>query len=51
MKRSNKFTELAFLAGLWNLLAILDTLENYTVAEIKRMAAFILPSFESPESG
>jgi hypothetical protein len=51
MKRNKKFTEPALLAGLWNLLAILDTLENYTVAEIKRMAAFILPSFESPESG
>jgi hypothetical protein len=51
IKRGKKFTEPALLAGLWNLLAILDTLERYTAAQIKRMAAFILPTFESPDSG
>lgn len=51
IKRDKKFTEPALLAGMWNLLAMMDTLERYTVAQIKRMAAFILPSFESPESG
>jgi hypothetical protein len=51
IKRGKKFTESALLAGMWNLLAILDTLEGYSAAQIKRMAAFILPTFESPESG
>jgi len=51
IKRDKKFTEPALLAGLWNLLALLDTLERYSIAQIKRMAAFILPTFESPESG
>lgn len=51
IKRDKKFTEPALLAGLWTLLAILDTLERYSAAQIKRMAAFILPTFESPESG
>jgi hypothetical protein len=51
IKRGKKFTEPALLAGLWSLLAILDTLEHYTTAQIKRMAAFVLPEFESPESG
>jgi hypothetical protein len=51
IKPDKKFTEPALLAGLWNLLAILDTLERYSAAQIKRMAAFILPTFESPESG
>jgi hypothetical protein len=51
IKRGKKFTEPALLAGLWNLMAILDTLERQTVAQIKRMAAFILPTFELPDSG
>jgi len=51
VKKDKKFTEPALLAGLWNLLAILDTLERYSIAQIRQMAAFILPTFESPESG
>ena len=51
IKRDKQFTEPALLAGLWNLLAMLDTLERYTVAQIKRMAASILPTFGSADSG
>lgn len=51
IKRDKKFTEPALLAGLWNFLAMLDTLERYTVAQLKRMATFIVPTFESPGSG
>ena len=51
IKRDKKFTEPALLAGLWTLLAMLDTLEHYTVAQIKQMAASILPTFKSVSSG
>jgi hypothetical protein len=44
MKRQKPFTEPALLAGMWVLLAMLDALERYSVAELKQMAAFILPS-------
>jgi hypothetical protein len=51
IKRDKEFTEPALLAGLWNFLALLETLERYSVAQLKRMAAFILPTFASPGSG
>lgn len=51
MQRDKPFTEPAMLAGMWVLLAMLDTLSRYTVAEIKRQAALILPSFERRDSG
>lgn len=50
MKRGKAFTEPALLAGLWVMLAMLDTLERYTVDEIKQMAHFILPSLRGYDS-
>ncbi|MBI3950925.1 MAG: hypothetical protein HY314_10785 [Acidobacteria bacterium] len=44
MKRGKPFTEPALLAGMWVLLAMLNALDRYSVAQIRQMAAFILPS-------
>jgi len=38
MKRGVEFTEPALLAGMWVLLAMLDTLEEYTPAQLRRQA-------------
>ena len=43
MKRGVEFTEPALLAGMWVLLAMLDTLEEYTPAELRRLAEEFLP--------
>lgn len=43
MKRGVAFTEPALLAGMWVLLAMLDTLEDYTPAQLRRLAAQFLP--------
>lgn len=43
MKRGVDFTEPALLAGIWVLLAILDTLEDYTPAQLRRLMAQFLP--------
>jgi len=43
MKRGVEFTEPALLAGMWVLLAMLDTLEEYTPAQLRRLAAQFLP--------
>ena len=43
MKRGVDFTEPALLAGMWVLLAMLDTLEEYTPAQLRRLAAQFLP--------
>jgi hypothetical protein len=51
MKRNKPFTEPALLAGMWVLLAMLDTLEHYSIEEIKQMAGFILPSLNRHDSG
>jgi len=50
MKRNKPFTEPALLAGMWVLLAMLDTMECYTVDEIRQVAAFILPSLKQCNS-
>ena len=50
MKRGVAFTEPALLAGMWVLLALLDTLEDYTPAQLRRLAAQFLP-LPPPESG
>jgi len=50
MKRGQPFTEPALLAGMWVLLAMLDALERYSVAQLRQMAAFILPLPVSPDS-
>lgn len=43
MKRGVDFTEPALLAGMWVLLAMLDTMENYTYEELRQLAAQFLP--------
>ena len=43
MKRGVEFTEPALLAGMWVLLAMLDTLEDYTYEELRQLAAQFLP--------
>ena len=43
MKRGVDFTEPALLAGMWVLLAMLDTLEDYTPAQLRQLAAQFLP--------
>ena len=42
MKRTQPFTAPALLAGFWVLLAFLDILESYTVAELHRLAELTL---------
>jgi hypothetical protein len=44
MKHKCPFTMPALLAGLWVLLAMLDTLDHYTVAELRRAAALCFPA-------
>ena len=51
MKRGVAFTEPALLAGMWVLLAMLDTLEEYTPAQLRRLAAQFLPLPPPRESG
>jgi hypothetical protein len=46
MKRTRPFTEPALLAGLWILLAMLDTLEHYTIAELRQAAALCFPALK-----
>lgn len=43
MKRGVEFTAPALLAGMWVLLALLDTLEHYTPEELHQLAAQFLP--------
>jgi len=44
MKHKCLFTMPALLAGLWVLLAMLDALDHYTVADLRRAAALCLPA-------
>lgn len=44
MKHKCLFTVPALLAGLWVLLAMLDALDHYTVADLRRAAALCLPA-------
>jgi hypothetical protein len=44
MKHKCAFTMPALLAGLWVLLAMLDALDHYTVAELRRAAALCFPA-------
>lgn len=50
MQRGVEFTEPALLAGMWVLLAMLDTLEDYTPAQLRQLAAQFLP-LPAAESG
>jgi hypothetical protein len=43
MKHKCPFTMPALLAGLWVLLAMLDALDHYTVADLRRAAALCFP--------
>jgi len=42
MKRGVAWTASALLAGMWNLLAIIDALEHYPLAELEQMARLLL---------
>jgi len=44
MKHKCPFTTPALLAGLWVLLAMLDVLDHYTVADLRRAAALCFPT-------
>ena len=44
MKHKCPFTVPALLAGLWVLLAMLDALDHYSVADLRRAAALCLPA-------
>jgi hypothetical protein len=46
MKRKRPFTEPALLAGLWVLLAILDVLDSYTIADLRRTAVICFPALK-----
>jgi hypothetical protein len=46
MKRKRPFTEPALLAGLWVLLAMLDVLDHYTIADLRRAAAVCFPALK-----
>lgn len=43
MKRGVEFTQPALLAGMWVLLAMLETLEEYSHEELRQLAAQFLP--------
>ena len=44
MKHKCKYTVPALLAGLWVLLAMLDALDHYSIADLRRAAALCLPA-------
>jgi hypothetical protein len=46
MKRKRPFTEPALLAGLWVLLAMLDVLDHYTIADLRRAASICFPALK-----
>lgn len=45
MKRTQPYTMPALLAGLWILLAMLETLEHYSVTDLKKIATAALPQY------
>ena len=51
MKRQRPYTEPALLAGLWVLLSMLEVLDAYPVADLKRLATIALPVWEKPAYG
>ncbi len=46
MKRTRPFTEPALLAGLWVLLAMLDVLDHYTIADLRHAASVCFPALK-----
>ena len=51
MKRHQPYTAPALLAGLWVLLAMVSVLDDYSVADLRRVAAHALPVWQSPTEG
>lgn len=49
MKRGQPYTAPALLAGLWVLLALVVVLDDYSVADLRRVAAHALPVWQSPQ--
>jgi hypothetical protein len=45
MAHGKRFTEPALLAGLWTLLAMLHTLENYNLDQLREIANIVLPNY------
>jgi hypothetical protein len=50
MKWGVPFTEPALLAGLWVLLALLEVAQRYDLAELQRLARFVLAGSKSPDT-
>lgn len=48
MKRGVAFTMPALLAGLWNMLAMLEVLEHHSLSELRELAAIIRPAPQPP---
>jgi hypothetical protein len=48
MKRGVAFTMPALLAGLWNLLAMLEVLEHHSLNELRELATLIRPAPQPP---
>ncbi len=51
MKRHQPYTAPALLAGLWVLLAMLSVLDEYSVADLRRLAAHALPGWQGHAKG
>lgn len=51
MKRRQPYTAPALLAGLWVLLAMVSVLDDYSAADLRRMAAHALPVWQPPTEG
>jgi len=49
--RRGQATAPALLAGMWVLLAMLDVLQHYELAELKQMARLMLPGYPFDDSG
>jgi hypothetical protein len=49
--RRGQVTAPALLAGMWVLLAMLDVLQHYDLAELKKMACTMLPGYQLNDSG
>ena len=51
MKRRQPYTAPALLAGLWVLLAMVSVLDEYSVADLRRLAAHAHPVWQPPTEG
>ena len=48
MKRSQPWTMPAMLAGMWNLLAMMEVLQHYSPSELHQLATIALPKTRAP---